>query len=122
MKKTLAIAFAASLLLAVDAAARVRTGTLAGTVIGANGKPVAQADIVIERSDGSHPIGAHTNSQGRFFVPFLEPGLYDVRATHGTKSSPWKHNLWVHRGKQTEVSLHLERTKPVKIPASMGKN
>jgi hypothetical protein len=123
MRRSVLYAFAASLLVASAAAARSRTATLAGTVLGTDGKPAAGATVTAQRSDGTTPLGTHTNSQGRFFFPLLRSGLYDVRAARGSTASEWRHNINVHVGKQTEVTLHLAQLKPAKkVPASVSKN
>jgi Carboxypeptidase regulatory-like domain len=87
-------------------------GTLAGTVLNGKGKPVVGASVTMENSSGGGPHATITNAQGRFFFPELIHGYYDVRATHNGASSDWKHNVEVHTGKQTEVTLrflHPER-------------
>lgn len=87
-------------------------GTLAGTVVDANGKPVVGASVVMQASAGALPSATTTNSHGRFFFPRLPHGYYDVRATTRYRASAWRHNLTVRTGKQTEVTLRL--TEPIK--------
>ena len=87
-------------------------GTLAGTVLDANGKPVAAASVVMQSSAGAMPYATTTNSHGRFFFPRLPHGYYDVRATTRYRASAWRHNLSVRTGHQTDVVLRL--TIPVK--------
>jgi 5-hydroxyisourate hydrolase-like protein (transthyretin family) len=123
MRRSVLYAFAASYLVASAAAARTRTATLAGTVLDTDGKPAAGATVTAQRSDGTTPLGTHTNSQGRFFFPLLRAGYYDVRAARGKTVSEWRHNIGVRAGKQTEVTLHLARLgAPKKIPASVSQN
>lgn len=54
------------------------TGTIEGTVLGADGRPVADAVVMSARADGSYPKSAVTDAQGTFRIPFLPPGSYDV--------------------------------------------
>jgi hypothetical protein len=123
MQRNTLYVLAASFLLASAASARTRTGTLAGTVIGLDGKPAADAMVMAQGSDGKTPLGTHTNAQGRFYFPLLRSGFYDVRASRGRTASEWKHNIMVHVGRQTNVILHLGRLKPPKkVPASISKN
>jgi hypothetical protein len=82
-------------------------GTLAGTVIGANGKPVAGSRVTLQDAGASHPDVTLTNAQGRFFFADLHHGYYDVRAYAGGAWSEWKHNIEVKTGKQTEVKLQV---------------
>ena len=123
MRRSMLYAFAASYLVATAAAARARTATLAGTVLDMDGKPAAGATVTAQRSDGTTPLGTHTNAQGRFFFPLLRSGLYDVRASRGKTASEWRHNIEVHAGKQTDVTLHLApMNAPRKVPASVRQN
>ena len=82
-------------------------GTLAGTVIGSNGRPVAGARVTSQNAGGDHPQVTTTNQQGRFFFPDLLHGYYDARAYHAGEWSEWKHNVAVTTGKQTELVLKL---------------
>jgi Carboxypeptidase regulatory-like domain len=82
-------------------------GTLAGTVVNGNGRPVVGASVTMESASGGSPHATTTNAQGRFFFPELIHGYYDVRASHNGLSSDWKHNIEVHTGKQTDVTLRL---------------
>jgi Carboxypeptidase regulatory-like domain len=82
-------------------------GTLAGTVLGPSGAPVAGARVTSQNADGQHPQATVTNAQGRFFFPQLVHGLYDVRAYHNGVWSEWKQNIAVYTGEQTEVTLRL---------------
>lgn len=86
-------------------------GTLAGTVLDSNGKPVAGASVIMQSAAGAAPYATKTNLQGRFFFPRLPHGFYDVRATTRSRASAWKHNLTVRTGHQTDVVLRL--TEPI---------
>jgi hypothetical protein len=103
------------LLVAVASVARAQEaqdgggmGTLAGTVLNAQGRPVAGASVTMQSATGGSPHATKTNSQGRFFFPELIHGYYDVRATHNGFVSDWKHNIEVTVGKQTDVKLQLD--------------
>lgn len=82
-------------------------GTLAGTVVNSQGKPVANASITMQNADGQSPHATTTNREGRFFFPDLPHGYYDVRASTHSARSEWKHNVEIVTGKQTEVTLRL---------------
>jgi len=82
-------------------------GTLAGTVVGTNGRPVVGARVTSQNAGGDHPQVTTTNQQGRFFFPALQHGYYDARAYHNGAWSEWKHNIEVSTGKQTELVLRL---------------
>jgi Carboxypeptidase regulatory-like domain len=82
-------------------------GTLAGTVVGANGKPVAGSRVTLQDAGASHPDVTLTNAEGRFFFAELSHGYYDVRAYSNGAWSEWKHNIEVKTGRQTEVRLQV---------------
>ena len=82
-------------------------GTLAGIVVGVNGKPVVGSRVTLQDAGASHPDVTLTNAQGRFFFADLHHGYYDVRAYAGGAWSEWKHNIEVKIGKQTEVRLQV---------------
>lgn len=86
-------------------------GTLAGTVFGPGGRPLAGARVTSQEAGGSHPDTTLTNAQGRFFFPELGHGYYDVRAFSNGAWSEWKHNIEVKTGKQTEVTLRIPTQK-----------
>ncbi len=93
-------------------------GTVGGQVLGADGKAVTGARVTLQASDGRHPETTETNGQGRFWFPALAAGLYDVRAYSKGRVSDWRKNVWVERGKQTDVTLRLrsKKTAPGKSP------
>lgn len=86
-------------------------GTMGGQVLGADGKAVSGARVTLEASDGRKPETTETNSQGRFWFPSLATGLYDVRAYYKGRLSDWRKNVWVERGKQSNVTLRLRPKK-----------
>lgn len=95
-------------LCALGSGARVRTARLGGVILHADGKPAAGVAVVLERSDGSRPIATRTNADGSFVFRYIRAGLYDVRASNGKQATVWKHNVMVHTGRETQLSLHLE--------------
>lgn len=107
MKKSILIFLALAALACVAAADIKGLGTLAGTVVGVNGKPITDARVTSQGADGTMPQSTTTNAEGRFFFPELKNGYYDVRAYHNGLWSDWKHNIEVKTGKQTEVKLQL---------------
>ncbi|HTZ74221.1 MAG TPA: carboxypeptidase-like regulatory domain-containing protein [Candidatus Aquilonibacter sp.] len=110
MKKLLALVPAISLCCLI-AAARIPIGTLAGTVVDAHGRPVADAVVMIQTSDGLKPYGAHTNSNGRFEITRLETGQYDLRASFRGSQSDWTLRVMVHPNRTTNVLLRLPAKK-----------
>lgn len=99
-------------------------GTIGGQVLETNGKAVAGARVTLEASDGRKPKTTETNAQGRFWFPSLATGLYDVRAYSKGRISDWRKNVWVERGKQSNVTLRLRsgKTTSSKNPSAASKN
>ncbi len=89
------------------------SGTVGGQVLGTDGKAVAGARVTLQPSDGRHPQTTETNEEGHFWFPSLARGLYDVRAFADGRWSDWRRNVWVERGKQSNVTLRLRPKNPV---------
>ncbi len=101
-----------TLLTAAGAAAQsTGEGTIGGQVVGMDGKAVASARLTLQPSDGKRPQTTETNTDGHFWFPSLPRGLYDVRAFHDGRWSDWRRNVWVERGKQSNVTLRLRPKK-----------
>jgi protocatechuate 3,4-dioxygenase beta subunit len=93
-------------------------GSLDGTVVSADGAPVANARILWQASDGGKPHVLRSDAQGHFRIASLRPGLYDVQAWAKGVSSPWSHNVVVHPGSEASVSVSLTQTAPPAKPSN----
>lgn len=82
-------------------------GTVAGQVLGSNGRPVAGARVILQAAEGHRLQTTDTNNQGRFWFASLPEGQYGVRASYEERVSEWRQNVWVAPGEQTNVVLHL---------------
>jgi hypothetical protein len=82
-------------------------GTVAGQVLGSNGRPVAGARVILQAAEGHRLQTTDTNNQGRFWFASLPEGQYGVRASYQARVSEWRQNVWVAPGEQTNVVLHL---------------
>ncbi len=107
MKKFLVLATAISFCFVIATAARIPIGTLAGTVVDSRGRPVADAVVMVQTSDGLKPYGTHTNQEGKFEITRLETGQYDLRASFHGAISDWTLRVMVHSNKTTTVLLRL---------------
>lgn len=87
-------------------------GTLGGQVLGTDGKAAVGARVTLQPSDGRRAETTETNDEGHFWFVSLPRGLYDVRAYHDGRWSDWRRNVWVERGKQSNVTLRLRPKKP----------
>jgi protocatechuate 3,4-dioxygenase beta subunit len=110
--------FVASLALALPltlSAQKVPIGTLAGTVLDASGKPVADASVTIQTSDGLHPHATHTDANGHFQFERWMTGQYDVRAYANGAFSDWDKRIMIRSKKTTQITLRLPKESAEKV-------
>jgi protocatechuate 3,4-dioxygenase beta subunit len=99
--------------------ARVETGTMEGTVLDSRGRPVADATVTMQTSDGSRPYATHTDARGHFQFMRYETGQYDLQAYSRGMFSNWTKRISIHTGKKTSVTLRLPP--PADISVSVSK-
>lgn len=80
---------------------------LAGVVLGPNDRPVANAVITYQASDGTAPHVAHSDGRGKFSITGLAADNYDVRASANGLFSEWEKNVNVKKGRTTTITLRL---------------
>jgi carboxypeptidase family protein len=92
-------------------------GTVEGTVLDAHGKPVAEASVTIQTSDGLKPHATHTDSTGHYEFARYDAGQYDLRAYAKGQFSDWSKHIVIRPKKTTEVTLRLppESTEKVDV-------
>ena len=98
-----------------------KTGaTITGTVLDADGKPVARASVTCETSSGMKPRAVHTDSKGKFFITGLKQESYDLRASRNGAYSDWERNLPLGKSQTKNVTLQLlnGNTATSAVPAS----
>jgi hypothetical protein len=93
-------------------AAKPAAGSLTGVVLNLKGAPVRGARVFWATADGSLPHTLHTDANGRFRVPSMRPGLYEVRGEAGGMWSEWEHNVLVRAGAESKITLRLVRETP----------
>jgi hypothetical protein len=93
-----------------------RQGALAGLVLNSKGAAV-KAVVFWQTADGKAPRITRTDASGRFSIPAVREGLYDLRAEAAGMTSEWKRNVLVKPG--TEASVTLRLTRRVAQPASL---
>jgi uncharacterized membrane protein len=117
MMLSIAIFFA----LDIQAQSPKKTGaTITGTVLDADGKPVAKASVTCETSSGMKPRAVHTDSKGKFFITGLKQESYDLRASRNGAYSDWERNLPLGKSQTKNVTLQLlnGNTATSAVPAS----
>ncbi|MGH9745223.1 MAG: carboxypeptidase-like regulatory domain-containing protein [Candidatus Acidiferrales bacterium] len=100
--------------LALSAAAQkmaIPVGTLEGTVVDAQNRPVAHASVTIQTSDGHQPHATHTDANGHFHFARWETGQYDLRAYSDGTFSPWEKRIMIKSKKPTKITLRLPAPK-----------
>jgi len=109
----------AAMIFAVTARSQsVPIGTLEGTVLDGQGKPVADASVTIQTSDGLHPHATHTDADGHFEFTRWKAGEYDVRAYGNGLFSQWNKHIMIRSKKATKITLRLPRTADEKVTVS----
>jgi uncharacterized GH25 family protein len=84
-----------------------KVGTITGNVVDAHGKPVADASVMIQTSDGLHPHATRTDSNGRFEFARFETGQYDLRAYSNGVFSEWDRRVVIQTKRPTQITLRL---------------
>jgi hypothetical protein len=82
------LTFAYILLASVNALAQSQTtGRLTGTVTDPNGAVIVGAEVTVSNNATGETRKALTNNEGNYSMPFLPPGIYDLKVTgHGFKA------------------------------------
>jgi hypothetical protein len=88
-----------------SAAPQGGSGVVTGVVLGADNKPVPNAVVTYQNSNGLAPHVAHADAHGNFTISKLKGDVYALRATGNGVSSDWE-NVAVHPGKTRSVALH----------------
>jgi hypothetical protein len=97
----------AALVIAAGAHAKGPIGDLSGTVLDSKGKPVADATVTMQSSDGKRPYATHTDATGHFKFSRYETGQYDLRAYSNGMFSDWVKRIAIHSKKTSEVTLRM---------------
>jgi hypothetical protein len=103
---------------AAAANARVRIGTIAGTVVDAHGRPVADATITMQTSYGQSPSATHTDAKGHFEFTRYETGQYDLRAYWHGMFSDWAKRVVIRSDKTTEITLRMPPAADITVNVS----
>jgi hypothetical protein len=92
-------------------------GSIRGTVLGADGKPLAGAEIRAEKTDGkAAPAVATTDAKGQYSISGLGTGIYKVTAVvnkvpKSVASVATRDKRWA----QTDFNLSLTATKSAQL-------
>ncbi len=100
-------AFCACVLLSSGAKAQNTTGSIEGMVKDEQGKPATEVEIVARnQATGFYQI-SYTSENGKYRIPALPPGGYQVRAAHLNFSPITKKNIQVEVGEVSIIDFTL---------------
>ncbi len=91
--------------------AKAATGSLEGTVLDSQGKPVSGALVTIQASYGAHPHVTHTDASGHFEFSHFAAGQYDLRAYYTGSYSDWSKRVPLRTTKNAPVTLQIAASK-----------
>lgn len=115
---TYLILLAAILAFAAVGSARVRIGTIAGTVLTAHGKPAADATVTMQTSYGQSPCATHTDAKGHFEFARYATGQYDLQVYWHGMFSDWTKRVVIRSDKTTEITLRLPPAADITVTVS----
>jgi tetratricopeptide (TPR) repeat protein len=102
----------AALALTIAVPALAQTGLVKGKVIGPDGKPVPDAVVTVEATEGiSRKLTTKTDRRGEFVQLGLQSGAYRVTATFD-KLGSGSGEVRVRVGQPTELTITLSTTPP----------
>jgi len=104
-KRLLGLVLAAYAIAAPALAQETTTGSLGGQVVDPQGLPLPGVTVTITST--AAPRSVVTDDQGRFFVAFLTPGIYAVRAELSGFAPVEKPRVEVRLGQRAELNLAL---------------
>lgn len=81
------------------------TGSVQGRIVDPQGLPVPGATVTVTSAQGTKTFT--TDAQGRYFAPFLTPGMYTIRAELQGFKPIEQRNVDVRLGQRIEVNLTM---------------
>ncbi|HMA21858.1 MAG TPA: carboxypeptidase regulatory-like domain-containing protein, partial [Gemmatimonadaceae bacterium] len=107
-RRTVLFAFAALILVSPDLEAqRATTGSVSGSVVGEDGKPVSNATLQLSRNDGASTQAATSDDAGSFVIRGLAPGLYRITARRIGFREAQLPSLRIVAGQTTQIRVSL---------------
>jgi hypothetical protein len=91
---------------ALGTAQETTTGSVAGTVRDSQGGVLPGASVTLVSAQGSRTVV--TDARGRFLVPYLTPGTYDVRVELSGFKTATQARVLVRLGRRLELPFTLE--------------
>ena len=113
-------AFAGLLLFPMIAPAQqaTTTGSVRGVVTSTTGQPVADATVIATNVASGVKRSGHSDAVGRYQIPFLDPGVYSVRAQHFGMRAVEQSSVRISLGQVQPLDFRLE-TAPQQLEAQI---
>ena len=108
INRRLAVIVLALFTLAALGSAQDPRGTILGSVTDATGALIAGANVRAVNVATGVSLGAQTNDQGRFTIPYLLVGTYTVAAELEGFKRATQDGIQVRVGESTEIRIHLQ--------------
>ena len=115
---SLLLAFVAMSASPVGAQQATTSGTVRGVVTSADNAPIADATVTATNVASGVRRGIQTDAAGRYQIPFLEPGMYTIRAQRIGLRPVERSELRIALGQVATVDFRLE-TAPVELSAQI---
>src|ERR1700682_3706861 len=87
--------------------AQKTTGTISGTVTDNSGAVVADASVTVTSAQTGATRTSQTNSEGSFFFPELNPGVYSIMVTKPGFKKVEEKNIALHVSDITNIPIKL---------------
>jgi hypothetical protein len=88
--------------------AQSSTGTIEGTVLDGNHRPIAGAKVVVTQESTHRAVRVKTTREGIFSVPGLDSGAYDITVTAETFESQQVNGISLNAGGQATQDFHMK--------------
>ena len=107
MSQVFAFALSALLAAGTGAAAQTATGTLSGTVHDSTGAVLPHVVVTVRNVATGTTRSASTDSEGRYRIPSVDPGEYELRAAFAGFKTVVRNGLIVTVGGSTEADVEM---------------
>src|SRR5262245_56499952 len=121
MRLVAAVSTVFALLFAVELPGQIQTGRIVGTVYDPNKAVVPNALVTVTNKGTNVAIKASTNELGRYVVPSLNPGVYDVSVVAPGFRTSMQAGIEMEVGKDLLLDMDLqlgETTSVVEVNAT----
>jgi hypothetical protein len=98
---------AAGLVLPSPAFGQVTTAILEGTVLDDKGSSIPDVEVVARNQETGYYQIVYSSEKGKYRIPFLPPGMYEIRASRVSFSTVTKKDISLAVGQTTVIDFTL---------------